>query len=117
MLIIRAEQLAVFSEAEVRKFEDWVLAHLKRFFPQQCAAESEKRLRRKIQEGATRAATYGITAKRDVCKFIDVMMVLGPDFEADPLFPKAKTILERKAHSSSKMTALTQYIETVLRCS
>ena len=115
MLTIRPEQIAVFSEAEVQKFEDWTLAHLKRFFPKECAESGEARIRRRIRDGTNRAATYGITSKRDVCKFIDLIMMLGPHFESDPRFPWAMEILERAVDSASKIAALTDYTESALR--
>jgi hypothetical protein len=115
MLKIRPEQIAVFSEAEVRKFEDWTLAHVKRFFPRQYATAGEAEIRRRIRDGIKRAAAYGITSKRDVCKFIDVMIMAGPEFESDSRFPWAKEILERGVDSYSKIAALTDYIEPVLR--
>ena len=77
MLTIRQAQLAVFSQLEVQKFEDWTLAHLQKFFPRQCATLGERQVRESIRHGVRRAAHYGITAKRDVCKYIDLMIVFG----------------------------------------
>ena len=114
MLVIRPEQIAVFSEAAVQNFEDWMLAHLKRFFPEECAESGEPKIRRRIRDGTNRAATYGITSKRDVCKFIDLIMMLGPDFGSDPRFPWATEILERPVDSASKIAGLTDYIESAL---
>ena len=93
MLRIRSQQLAVFSQAEARKFEEWTVAHLKRFFPKQCAATSETRLCEAIGYGIQRSATYGITAKSDVCRYIDLMIVFGRDFDTDKKLPWAGEIL------------------------
>jgi hypothetical protein len=106
MLTIRAEQFEVFSRLEVEKFEEWMIAHLRRFFPQQCAVAGEAQLRETIQGGIKRAAAYGMTAKRDVCKYIDLMIVLGRDFDTDNRYPWAGEILSERRDPSAKMQAL-----------
>lgn len=114
-LTIRAEQLDEYSRREVRKFEDWVGEHLRKFFPQQCEAAGDPEVRRLIRDGIRRAAGYRITSQRDVCKFIDLTMLAGENFESDPRLPWALEILERPTDSASRITALTDYAEDMLR--
>ncbi len=99
----------------MRKFEDWTLAHLQRFFPRQCARAGEPQLRKWVRHGVRRASIYGITAKKDVCKYIDVMMVLGPDFDADPKFPWAPGILAGSGSPDARMRALLQAAQNHLK--
>lgn len=106
MLTIRAEQFDVFSRLEVEKFKEWMLAHLKKFFRDQCAAAGENEIRETIQRGIKRAAANGFTAKRDVCKHIDLMIVFGPDFDTDQRFPWATDILSQRRIPDAKMQAL-----------
>jgi len=106
VLTIRPEQLKVFSQAEVRKFEDWVLAHLRRFFARQCDAAGEWHLRKTIQYGIQRAAAYGITDRRDVCKYIDLMVVFGRDFDKDQRLSWSSEILKTSRPPRTKITAL-----------
>jgi hypothetical protein len=106
VLTIRPEQLKVLSQAEVQKFEDWVFTHLHKFFPKECAALGEPKLRESIQHGIRRAAHYGITARRDVCKYIDLMIVFGRDFDTDSRSRWAGEILGKRASSAAKMQAL-----------
>lgn len=106
MLRIRPAQMAVLSELEVRKFEDWMVVHLRRFFPDQCAAIGERRLLETIRYGIRRAAHYGFTAKRDVCKYIDLMIVFGRDFDTGQRTPWAAEILKKRALPGAKMQAL-----------
>jgi hypothetical protein len=106
VLTIRPEQLKIFSQAEVQEFEDWVLAHLRRFFPRQCDATGEWSLRSTIQYGIQRAAVYGITDRRDVCKYIDLMVVFGRDFDTDQRLSWAGEILKKPRPPRTKMTAL-----------
>ena len=106
MLGIRREQFAAFSQAEVRKFEDWMSAHLTKFFPRECRSLGESKLLETVRHGIQRASSYGLTAKRDVCKYIDVMIVLGQDFDKDKRHSWVGEILGRRADPSAKMQAL-----------
>lgn len=106
MLTIRPEQLKVFSLAEVQKFEDWMLGHLQRFFHRRCEAIGERELRKTIQDGIQRAAAYGITDRRDVCKYIDLMVVFGHGFDTDPRLSWACDILGGPRAPRYKMNAL-----------
>ncbi|HEY1220085.1 MAG: hypothetical protein ABSE42_09955 [Bryobacteraceae bacterium] len=115
MLTIRPAQFAVLSQWEVQKFEDRTLVHLQKFFPRQCAALGERRLRESIQYGIRRAANYGITARRDVCKYIDLMIVFGRDFDADKRFRWAGEILRGRGHPGTRMQALIMQAKLRLR--
>ncbi len=106
MLTIRQAQFAVFSKLAVRKFEDWMVAHLERFFPRQARELGELKLRETIQYGIDRAAAYDVTIKRDVCKYIDLMIVFGRDFDTDKRFRWAAEILSKKRNPGAKMRAL-----------
>jgi hypothetical protein len=106
MLTIRQAQLVVLSQLEVEKFEDWMLAHLRKFFPKQCAALGERPLYELIRHGIERSARYGITTRRDVCKYIDLVIVFGRDFDTDKRSPWAADILRRRADSGVKMQIL-----------
>jgi hypothetical protein len=108
---IRPEQIAAFSREEVQKFEEWTLARLTRFFPRQCASAGDAGMRQRIREGIERATNYGIRSQRDVSKFMDLETFFGPDFESDPLFPRAIDILEGSVASPAKMMALRRYIK------
>lgn len=97
MLTIRQEQLVAFSTEESNKFEKRLLHHLKKFFPAQYQAAGDVKMRELVKEGIHRAASYGITAERDSCKYVDLMIVLGPDFDKDPKLPWAEKILTSHA--------------------
>jgi hypothetical protein len=115
MLKIRAEQLEAYSQAEVDRFEDWMTNHLKRFFPRECKTLGDSGLKETIQFGIRRAASYGIRAKRDVCKYIDLVVVLGRDFEKDEKLPWAIEILKSQNEPSSKIEILHEIARTHLK--
>jgi hypothetical protein len=81
MLTIRPDQLESFKEAAVNRFEDLMVEHLKKFFPAKCEAMGKPQLREMIHYGIERAEMYGITAECDVSVFLDVMLVMGRDFD------------------------------------
>ena len=93
MLKLREQHKDAFSRVALTSFEDRVLVHLKKFFPDECGALGEARTRELIQFGIERAAVYGFTIRRDICKFIDVMFDYGQDFYTDPDLPWAAEIL------------------------
>lgn len=115
MLKIRAEQLAKYSQAEVDQFTEWMINHLKRFFPQQCKALGDDQLKETIRFGIRRAASYGIRTKRDVCKFIDLIVILGRDFEQDEKLTWASEILKSKAQARRKIETLHEAARAHLR--
>jgi len=97
MFTIRKEQMAAFGPLGKKAFEDRVVDHLKRAFPQQSEALGEEKMRETIHYGTQRAAAYRITAERDVCKYIDLMVLYGRDFDKDPKLPWAQSVLQNQA--------------------
>jgi hypothetical protein len=97
MLTLRKEQIAVFGPLGKKAFEDRMFAHLKKVFPEQSELLGEPKLRETIQYGTQRAAAYRITSERDVCKYIDLMILYGRDFDKDPTLPWAQSVLQNQA--------------------
>jgi hypothetical protein len=97
MLAIRKEQLAVFGPLGKKAFEDRMIAHIKKVFAEQCETLGEPKLRETIQYGTQRAVAYRITSERDVCKYIDLMVFYGRDFDKDPNLPWAQSILQNQS--------------------
>jgi hypothetical protein len=105
-LTIRPAQLAAFSQLQVRRFEDWMAGHLRRFFSVQCDALGEAYVVETVRYGMERASQHGFRTRRDVCKYIDLMMVLGRDFDTDGRTPWAAAILARRGDAGATMRAL-----------
>jgi hypothetical protein len=93
MLSIRPEQMAVFSASLRKRFETEMAAHLETFFPKPCARMGPEELAVFIRRTVDKALAYGIERERDVCKFLDVAMALGQDFDHDPQHSWAREIL------------------------
>jgi hypothetical protein len=108
MFTIRKEQMAAFGPLGKKAFEDRTLAHIKRVFPEQSQSLGEPKVRETIQYGTQRAAAYRIVSERDVCKYIDLMILYGRDFDKDLNHSWAKSVLENQniRNPSSKIERL-----------
>jgi hypothetical protein len=93
MFTIRKEQLQALDRDKRESFVDRMLQHLREFFPGKCDALGENQLRKWIEHGIERAKAYRIVSERDVCKYIDVMIVFGKEFDRDKALPWASKIL------------------------
>ena len=104
MFKMRREQMDAFREEALREFEDWVAGHVERCLPERWAALGEGGVREVIRLGVERAAEYGIVAERDVCKFVDLMLVFGVDFDRERGW--AREILAVKGDPFARMRRL-----------
>src|ERR1035438_10813732 len=95
-MLIRSEQMTALSNALTNTFESDMVSHLNRCFPPQCAVLGEEEVRNTIRYGLQRSRGYGITSSREVCRYVDLMMVFGRDFDRDPKLPWAAAILNGK---------------------
>ena len=80
MLLIRESQMQALSGLRRSAFIVRCEAHLRANFAA-CAAMSSRELRTMVEQGTARAMSYGIEAERDVCKFLNLIAVLGRDFD------------------------------------
>jgi hypothetical protein len=115
MLTIRKEQMAVFSQVQLKKFEDFVLPHLSKSLRKQSEALGEAKLRETIQYGIKRAARFGITSERDVYKYLYLLVAFGRDFDTDKELPGAGEILRSRKRPGEKIRALHQAANKHLR--
>jgi len=78
MLKIRTEQM----EAMGRKhFENRMLVHLMKFFPDEFDKLSPVQQRQLIRYGIGQSECCGIQSSRDICKYLDLMFTFGKDFQ------------------------------------
>jgi len=96
MLTLRKEQVKVFGPIALKSFEDRVVAHLQKVFPEKSAELGEDTLRDAIKYETQRAAAYSIKSERDVCKYIDLSILFGRNFDKDSNLPWAQKILQNK---------------------
>ena len=101
MLKIRQEQLEIFEQAALKRFEDRLLEHVEKFFPQSYQILGEAQTRKVIRYGIEQAENYALVSERDVCLYINLMFMLGSDFDKDMQWPKVAAILEDKTITDS----------------
>jgi len=61
-----------------------MVQHLTRFFPDESGAMGEEGLREHVRHAIDRGKDYGLTSERDLCKYLNLTMVYGRDFDIDP---------------------------------
>ena len=92
-MMIRQQQMQSFEDYMQAQFEDRMVEHLRRFFPQTCQRLGEEGTRHAVREGIDAAGQHGITARCDVCTYIDIMFTFGRHFDSDPALPWAGHLL------------------------
>lgn len=107
-MIIRRQQTEVFSQRSLSSFGKRMAGHLKRCFPMECEGLGENGIRSDIRYGIERAAGYGFTLERDVCKYFGLMFTCGRHFDQDPALLWASRILtdEKLTNSTVRMERL-----------
>lgn len=93
MGVIRNEQKEALAQQVEQSFEDRVVAHLQKCFPDACRALGPAEVRESVRRGITRAAGYGVKVEYDVVRFIDLMYTLCQDFDTNRQTPWAGEIL------------------------
>ncbi len=97
MLTIRPEQMEVFRKAALQKFEDELVGHLQGFAAKHSELLGDADLRRVIRLGMDRAARYGFTNRGPVRFYVELIFLLGSDFDTDPQLPWAGEVLNDPA--------------------
>jgi hypothetical protein len=90
LLVLRKEQEEAMYYGQ---FENWMIGHLNEFFPETCEELGKRGVREEIRFGIKRAAQYGIKEGQELCNYINLMMAFGCDFDINPEFPWAESIL------------------------
>ena len=101
MLEISNKQLAVFSRNSSLDFENRMVAHLRMDFAEHCEHMEELDLRELIRYGIQRAAAHELTWEYEVCLYLHLMLVLGRNFDQDPIYEWIGKLLNGREGSAS----------------
>jgi hypothetical protein len=96
-VIIRSQQMEVFDRQSFRNFENEAIAHAREFAPKHCEVLGEDATRAAVKAGIERAGEHGFTSRGPVHLFLDLMFLLGGEFDTDPQYPWAAGILGDQA--------------------
>ena len=81
---IRTGQLAAFQAALERQLADRAVLYVCRRYPETCAALDESAIRASIDRALAKRAVYRIDSEETFCAYVDLMYLLGFDFDTDP---------------------------------
>ncbi len=105
-LTIRHAQLDAFTTSAREQYLTDMVKHVKTYFPSRHAQLGDVALRNTLAEVIKKAELYKFRNKRDICKFINVAMTFGVDF--DRTIPLLGSILTTCGPASRKARRLSQ---------
>jgi len=103
VLTIRRAQMAALERTSL---ETWLVSHVRTHFPQLCETLSGPELADFVAEGIDRARAYGFTETKHLAQWLNLMALLGPQFDQDPGCPFVAPILAGTEPGSIKMLDL-----------
>ena len=83
----------MFESIALERFKNRTYQHLIAIWPEECKSLGEEAVRASIQEGLTKARSYGLNSELDVARYIDLIYTLGDSFDCNPELPWAGAIL------------------------
>lgn len=101
MLKIRKEQDEELGKIALKRFEDSMVEHIKEFFPKYYEVHGESLIREIIQYAVQHAGNYDFVTERDVCLYINLVLLLGSNFDIDKQLFWAEEILKDENITSS----------------
>lgn len=114
MLVIRRAQMDALARSAMEPFVENVIGHLRRVWPEECAAMGEEGLEAFVAHGMAKCERYEIETEYDVARYCDVMLLLHPDFDEDPLLPWAQETLTAPGYDGRvKVDQLMERVEAL----
>ena len=96
MLLIRKEQMKIFESYASDIFVNSLVEHIREFFPNHYNLFGERQSRKVVLYGVKRADARGFDTERNVCLYLDAMLILGSNFDDDIQLPWVADILDDK---------------------
>lgn len=93
MFRIRKEQKQALEDATFPVFADELVEHLKEFTPLHSRVLADEGLRKMVYIGKERAAKYGMTGRGPTRLYVELIFILGVEFDTDPQYPWAEKTL------------------------
>jgi len=94
MLMIRKEQILAFERIDPKSFATEMLDHVSEHFAKYVEVLGEETTMKVIHSGFEQAKQYAFVTRHELFLFVDLCIMLGRGFGADPQFPWAAKILE-----------------------
>jgi len=100
MLTIRNEQLRALGAPQQDAFLNQMAAHLRSFFPERADGLEDRSLKHKVAEALAGASALGLSGRRDLCRYLNLVGLYGWHFEKSEAFAGMRARLEDPAISS-----------------
>ena len=95
------QQCAAFRAQGLAELREVLLGHVIECFPAACAALGAEALGLHVERAMRRAEVHGLTLERDICAYVELTIVFGPDFECDVRHAWARPLREAREHDPS----------------
>lgn len=118
-MLIRNEQMQALSLVPEEAFQLQLVEEMRQFAPWHAQILGDSGLLRCVEFAKRRAASYGFTNRGPIRLYLQMIFLLGADFDSDPLLPWAAAALstpstaDQTARATSLYRALDHYIQHV----
>jgi hypothetical protein len=103
--------MEAFSQQQHLRFEDEMLAHLRREYGHVLGRRDDAWVREMIRVGIDQAAEYDIVLERDVARYLELMLVLSPDFDDSDETPWGRNILtDASLSAEEKLDRICEFV-------
>ncbi|MEP7122588.1 MAG: hypothetical protein ABJE95_16820 [Byssovorax sp.] len=101
MFVMTGHQREAFRARGFADLREALLAHVIECFPARAAEFEAVALARHVEDGMRRAEGHGLRLERDICAYVELMIVFGSGFETDPRCPWATALRPGEEHDPS----------------
>lgn len=115
MLVIRPSQMHALGEPRRKRLRQELAGSLRKHWPEECAALGEAGLMERVRLGVERGRRYGLQEARDFARYLNLMFLLGEEFDTDPRYPWAAAFLKDRGVATARMEQLSAYAVRMLK--
>lgn len=108
MIKIRSAQIKVFEDEALKRFEEEMMLHSKKYSPLLCEILGDEQLGVAISQALSRADSYGFTNRGPIRLYIEMMFLFGSDFDTDPQYPEVAELLNASEDQMQRAEKLYQ---------
>lgn len=94
MLTIRTEQMSIFSKRRQHAFERQLVELVRVHWPDVDDTHDVENILQMVRRAKLRAQSHGLTTAADVARYLNLSLLLGDSFDADPGLPWVRHFLD-----------------------